>query len=232
MHEPNDPFVKFLQTRLDRRVYLKPYRGNSGDELISMGNEVLLKELGIEQVVDPRKADLILWPGGNPAMWQEHLAGWQDCWKQFPNTEFVVAPATFQGSVQDWRTPLETTRARIGGVFARDTVSFRELQSLKLSGGAVIGLGHDPAFHLRNSEWVARHREAATSEYILASFRGDHESVFAKPVWGGKLSGIWPLSSVAFRRPIGGRSRPSSNACARSVKFPEPRRKLWRSTRR
>ena len=154
----DDPFVKFLQARKGARVYLKPYWGNSGDELIWMGNELLLQEMGISRVFDPRKADVILWPGGNPTMWQGNLDGWQECWRLFPRTEFVVGPATFQGEGLDWRALLKTTKARIGGIFARDAESYRNLQKLGLPERTVIGLGHDPAFHLKDSAWVVQHR--------------------------------------------------------------------------
>jgi exopolysaccharide biosynthesis predicted pyruvyltransferase EpsI len=193
----NDPFVNFLQSRKRARVYLKPYRGNSGDALIWMGDELLLKELGIEQVVDPRKADVILWPGGNPTMWQGNLDGWRECWRLFPDAEFVVAPATFQGKDLGWQTLLQTAKVGIGGAFARDKESYRNLQQLGLS-ETTIGLGHDPAFQLKDSEWVARHRAAATAEYTLASFRRDHESIIARPSWG-RLSRQWPWRSVFFR---------------------------------
>lgn len=198
MYCPDDPFVKFLQARKGTRVYLKPYVGNSGDSLIWMGNEILLKELEISQVVDPRKADVILWPGGNPTMWQSNLDGWMECWRLFPATEFVVAPATFQGEALNWRTLLKTTNARIGAIFARDAESYRNLQRLELPNKTIIGLGHDPAFHLKDSEWVARHREAATSEYILASFRNDHESALKRSSMG-IFSKTWPFSSVFAR---------------------------------
>jgi len=198
MFSANDAFVDFLQYRKGSRVYLKPYQCNSGDVLIWMGNEVLLKELGIIQVVDPKQADIILWPGGNPTMWQVNLDEWVDCWRLYPSTEFVVAPATFHGSALDWQTIMKMTKARIGGVFARDTESYRNLQQLGLSKNIAIGLGHDPAFHLKGSEWITKHREAATSEYVLASFRRDHESAFALPAIA-RLSKRWPISSVSFR---------------------------------
>jgi exopolysaccharide biosynthesis predicted pyruvyltransferase EpsI len=194
----NDPFVKFLQARKGARVYLKPYVGNSGDSLIWMGNEMLLNELGVTRVLDPRKADIILWPGGNPTMWQSNLDSWLESWRMFPATEFVVAPATFQGEALDWRTLLKTTNARIGAIFARDTESYRNLQRLELPHKIIIGLGHDPAFHLKDSEWVAKHREAATSEYILASFRRDHESALKRSSMEN-YSKTWLVSSIFSR---------------------------------
>jgi hypothetical protein len=145
-----------------------------------MGAETLLRELGLEQVVDPKAADIIMWPGGNPTMWQGNLDRWQDCWRKWPKTEFVVAPATFQNGGLDWRAVLKTAGENLCGLFSRDPVSHRNLSQLRLATGVTTGLGHDPAFHLKDTEWVARHREAGTSEYVLASFRGDHESSMAK----------------------------------------------------
>src|SRR5690348_8801666 len=115
-----DDYVEYLRARAPKAVYLKPYWGNSGDALIWNGNEFLLKELGIPQVVDPRLADIILWPGGNPTMWQGNVDGWIEAWKLFPDKEFVVAPATFQGNHVAWQQILETRRAPVAAVFARD----------------------------------------------------------------------------------------------------------------
>src|SRR5258708_25323905 len=140
MDRADDAFVAYLSRRKPKAVYLKTYCGNSGDSLIWMGNEILLKDLGIPQVIDPKAADMILWPGGNPAMWQGHLDGWAECGKLFPNVEFAIAPATFQSEVLDWRTALKSTSAHLVGVFARDPVSYENLKSLGLSPKIAIGL--------------------------------------------------------------------------------------------
>jgi len=42
---PDDPYVQFLQACKDRAIYLKPYNGNSGDLLIWLGTEYLLRDL-------------------------------------------------------------------------------------------------------------------------------------------------------------------------------------------
>ena len=193
-----DTYIQFLKARKGQRVYLKPYWGNSGDSLIWMGNEVILRELGLLQVLDPKKADFILWPGGNPTMYTGNLDGWQECWESFPETEFVVAPATFQGEGLNWRELLQQSKARLGGLFARDPESYQNLLGLGLSPKVVIGLGHDPAFSLRNTEWIESHRNASTSEYVLACFRGDRESAFKRPV-ESKTFEFWPLTSLRFR---------------------------------
>jgi exopolysaccharide biosynthesis predicted pyruvyltransferase EpsI len=193
-----DVFVEYLRRRRPASVYLKPYWGNSGDVLIWMGLEFLLAELGIAKTVNPKQADVVLWPGGNPTMWEKNIAGWVDCWTSYPATEFVVAPATFRGDSFQWRQALKETPANIKGIFARDPESHHTIQALALPPKITIGLGHDPAFHLRSSPWARAHCEAASSEYVLASFRGDHESAL-KPIKSKLLPNIPPFSSVTFR---------------------------------
>ena len=193
----DDPFVQFLLGQQGKRIYLKPYWGNSGDGLIWLGNELILKALGLERVMDPRHADIILWPGGNPTMWPGNLQNWKDCWHQWPGAKFVIAPATFQGNA--WQTILHAGSQNVIGVFARDPKSLENLQRANLPAKIQIGLGHDPAFHLRGSEWISPHRKAATSEYILASFRDDHESSYL-PTSPDGIATVWPFTSIAVRR--------------------------------
>ena len=196
MFDSTDPFVKFLRSQNGAKAYLKPYWGNSGDVLIWMGNELLLKEIGLERVVDPRKADIIVWPGGNPSMWRGNLDAWQDCWRCWPDARFVVAPATFQGNA--WQQSLKDAPQNVVAEFSRDPSSHQNLSSAHLRPGIETGLGHDPAFHLKDSNWASKHRDATTSEYVLASFRDDHESTFS-PVIENRLFSIWPFSSVLVR---------------------------------
>ncbi len=189
---PNDAYVEFLRRRSGRSVYLKPYLGNGGDTLIRMGSEILLRQLGLTPVLDPARADIVLWPGGNPTMWPANLRGWQDCWRSWPKAEFVVGPATFRESGIDWAAMLREARVQIGGVFARDPVSYENLRRAALPSTITVGLGHDTAFCLRDSEWLCQHREAATSEYVLACFRNDHEGAWsAAPAVSG-LAALLP----------------------------------------
>lgn len=175
-----DGFVELLKSKKGLRVYLKPYAGNSGDELIWMGNEVLVQRLGLNRVVNPNKAQVIVWPGGNPTMWENNLNGWKECWTRWPKAEFIVAPATFQDSPFNWRQMLNEASAPIAGIFARDAQSLKNLQKPGLTSTIPIGWGHDPALQLRDTDWMAQHREAGSSDYVLASFRGDHEAASEK----------------------------------------------------
>jgi len=156
--------------------HVKPYPGNSGDALIRMGTESLLSRLGIRHTVDPRKADVILFPGGNPTMWGHNIEVWMDCWARFPKTEFVVGPATFQPFGTEWASIVRRSGAPVVAMFARDPASYHHLKEANLPASIFTELAHDPALYLRDSEWLAEHRLAATEEYVLASFRNDHES--------------------------------------------------------
>jgi len=198
----NDSFVDYLKSHANSRVYLKPYWGNSGDHLIWLGNELLLEELGITRCADPSKADIILWPGGNPTMWASNIDAWCDCWKRWPVSEFVVAPATFQGNEHRWRYLLKNAPGNVRGAFCRDRESYQNLREVGLRSDIETGLGHDPAFHLKDSAWIKSKCEANTSEYVLASFRNDHESEFVAPrrrPFIRRLLQIWPLSSLERR---------------------------------
>lgn len=176
MYQESDPYLIFLRSQKDSIFHIKPYICNSGDCLIRMGTLQLLSDIGIKTTVDPKKADVILWPGGNPTMWRANVKGWKEVWTRFPKKEFVVGPATFQFGTIDWAGEIRQSQSRITGLFARDPDSFENLQKAQLPDRIHIDLSHDPAIYLRGSTWLGEHREAATEEYVLAAFRNDHEA--------------------------------------------------------
>jgi exopolysaccharide biosynthesis predicted pyruvyltransferase EpsI len=198
----HDPFTTFAEGFRNRRVYLKPYVGNSGDELIAQGARSLLKRLGIPLTWNLQEADLILWPGGNPSMWQSNVDQMIEVLDAFPKAGFAVAPATFQDAGFNWRLPLQKAGSRLVAVFARDAASHALLLSADLPKGAVIGLGHDPALHLVNEPWVEEQRAGATQEYALLAFRTDHEAGHAGSQNGllTVLKGVWPRAARALSR--------------------------------
>ena len=52
-----------------------------------------------------------------------------------------------------------------------------------------IGLSHDPAFALRDSEWIKAHQQAATTEFALAAFRnGDPAELLRRAERGVELA--------------------------------------------
>jgi exopolysaccharide biosynthesis predicted pyruvyltransferase EpsI len=145
-----------------------------------MGTLELLARLKIKTTVDSRKAEVILWPGGNPTMWPSNVQEWGELLEKNTQTEFIVGPATFQFSKIDWVGTLAKYANRVSGLFARDPQSYDNLLHASLPLDIHRGLSHDPALYLRDSEFMREHRNAATSEYVLVSMRDDHEANWPK----------------------------------------------------
>ncbi len=175
MFTEEDPYVQFLADNSGKTVYLKPWRGNAGDTLIWLGTENLLHELSIRTTRDPEKADLILIPGGNQTMWQANVDIWKKTWAAYRDKEFAVGPMTVQPGLTSWVEDIRRAPVRIAGLFARDTESYAHLQKSGFAGDVALGLSHDPALYLRDSDLVRAEREAASQEFVLAVFRNDHE---------------------------------------------------------
>jgi exopolysaccharide biosynthesis predicted pyruvyltransferase EpsI len=173
----DDPYVRFLLNRRDRSFYMKPWSGNSGDALIWLGTEHLLRDLKIVRTLDPRKADVILIPGGNQTMWQGNIDVWKEVWTRWPDKEFVVGPTTARLGYTTWRRDVEQLGRNVTGIFARDIESHTTLCECGLSSRIETGLSHDAALYLWESDLLGAHREAATQEFVLAAFRRDHEAV-------------------------------------------------------
>lgn len=169
--------MQFLRNHKNRSFYMKPWSGNSGDALIWVGTEHLLRDLGIARTLDPRKADVILIPGGNQTMWQANIDVWKEAWAAWPDKEFVVGPTTARLGHTTWRRDVEKLGRNVTGIFARDPESYAVLRKCGWSGRIEIGLSHDPALYLWESDLLRAHREAATEEFVLAAFRRDHEAV-------------------------------------------------------
>jgi exopolysaccharide biosynthesis predicted pyruvyltransferase EpsI len=218
-----DTFTTFAEGLRDRRVYLQPYVGNSGDELIVQGGRRLLNRLRVPLTWNPHEADLILWPGGNPSMWKSNVEQIVAVLDAFPSTAFAIAPATFQDSKVDWRAALHHAGPRLLAVFARDAGSHALLQSAGLNPATIIGLGHDPALQLVNEAWVVEQRAAATREYVLVAFRTDHEAHRSDVRHGliGVLQQVWPRAARSINRTRGRQSRlEQARASASSTGLP------------
>jgi exopolysaccharide biosynthesis predicted pyruvyltransferase EpsI len=172
----DDPYVRFLVEHRHRTFYMKPYNGNSGDVLIWLGSEQLLKDLQINRTMDPQRADVILIPGGNQTMWPANVETWKETWSKWPDKDFVVGPTTVRLGVTTWDVEVKRSKARVRAIFARDSESYAILRTCGLSRHIVTGLSHDPAVYLRGSPLIGMHRAAATAEFILAAFRDDHEA--------------------------------------------------------
>ena len=212
-----DPYFAFLRERAGKLFYRAPYLGNAGDSLIQFATATILRDLGIRTTVDPRRADVILFPGGNPTMWPD--AG-PELWRRLSarnrNAELVVGPAGFHAGYADWVRVVNDPLSRFSGLFARDPASFAALGGVVLHNGITFALSHDPALYLRDSEWIAAHLEAATTEYDLATFRDDHETNLGYDALWRRARSLLPRRvHVALMRRRAGNVRARKNELAR-----------------
>jgi exopolysaccharide biosynthesis predicted pyruvyltransferase EpsI len=173
----DDPYLEFLRARTGKIFYRLPYPGNAGDSLIQFATQMILEDMGIRTTLDPREAEVILSPGGNPGGWPDiGIDRWQALWQRYPNAEFVVGPSGLTTDRADWSNIVNIRGTSVSALFARDPESFETLRSGGLRADITIALSHDPALYLRSSQWLRDHRAAASEEYILASFRDDREA--------------------------------------------------------
>ncbi|MEM9284230.1 MAG: polysaccharide pyruvyl transferase family protein [Verrucomicrobiota bacterium] len=201
-------YLKWLSRFSGKSAYIKPYWGNSGDELITIGTKEILAHLGVGMVDTVQDVDLVISPGGNPSMWSVHQEQWRNAWKRFPGVPHVVGPATFVGQEKHWIDALNSDDSNTVAVFARDFASFNNLKSHVKKADIHIGFGDDPSFFLRNSDWLKLKKKALPeSEYDLYAFRRDKErleddqkdlsgSVFhaAWKKWGALKNRYWKCS--------------------------------------
>jgi len=171
----SDPYVVFLRQNQEKTFYMKAWGGNCGDALIWLGTEQLLSDLGIRTTLNPAQADVILIPGGNQTMYQANIDVWKAVWAKWPDKEFVVGPMTAYFDSTTWVEDVQTTSARIIGMFARDPISYANLSSCDFGRDIVHGLSHDPALYLRDTDFIERQKEGIREEHTLAVFRADSE---------------------------------------------------------
>ncbi len=198
MFTDTDPYVRFLLDNKAKTFYMKPWGGNTGDMLIWLGTENLLRDLSIRTTRDPQIADLILIPGGNQTMWQANVDIWKKVWDAHAGKEFAVGPMTAQPGLTSWVEDIRCAPVKIAGLFARDTESYGHLQACRFGKDVVLGLSHDPALYLRDSDLVQTEREAASDEYVLAVFRNDHEGHRTIREYRGGLSRLMPRRLLSW----------------------------------
>jgi len=66
----DEPYHRFLSSNKNKLFYSSPYPGNPGDMLICRATATILSDIGIAVTNIPDDADIILYPGGCPTMWQ------------------------------------------------------------------------------------------------------------------------------------------------------------------
>lgn len=178
----SDPFVRFLEDLAKSRVYLQPYSGNAGDHFIRLGLCHALRFYRVKKTLEPDDADVVIYPGGSASLWQCGVDVWQSQLTKHPRMLLAIGPSTWRGSSTPWSRVLLEHADRICAVFARDRRSHAVLSNA-LEGRVAMGLSHDPALFLADSQLIQKYRRALRAEYALISFRDDHESAIRLPFY-------------------------------------------------
>jgi exopolysaccharide biosynthesis predicted pyruvyltransferase EpsI len=166
-----------LERYRGRRVFFEPLFGNNGDKLIELGSLALLGSLGIELVDNPVKAEAIIINGGGAMndVWKtgfENLARYNH---EYPDIPLVVLPSSYEFR-ETSLTDLLSDRVSPATLYAREHYSLNILRNLKLPSMVNIGMDHDMAFELMDTEYFRTLKSKVAGEYILIVERGDSES--------------------------------------------------------
>lgn len=170
-----DDYSAFLAQYANKFIYLCPYPGNSGDELIVRGTLELIDKINILRTYNPNLAEVILYPGGNPTMWHEDIVIWRNIWEQYPNKPFIIGPITYSKSDNFWIESITELNPNILICAARDKNSYAILENISQIKCKKL-LAHDPAFYLRHSSLIQTWLTGAYEQHNLYAFRSDHEA--------------------------------------------------------
>lgn len=178
-NETDVPLVsQHLEELCGKNVFYKSLPGNRGDDLIVMGINELLRRHQIRVVDDPSKADHMLIKGGGALIdeYPKLLADIQVLLRKTSSLPTTILPTSYLLRDQSL-AELAGPRSALLRIYAREKYSFDLLNQLDFDGPAEIGLDHDTAFHLINSDFMRRLKRKTTLKHILIVERTDIEAL-------------------------------------------------------
>ena len=150
--------------------------GNNGDALIELGAQQLFRQHGLRFVERAGDADVLLIRGSGsmlerytvfPKLFRDYLA-------RFPETPLVMLPASFWFPTRDFAASLPPRSAPVE-LHCRERTSYDHLtREQRLPSFCTVHLGHDTAFALAGTPFLARYR-GRRPEHVLIVERDDPE---------------------------------------------------------
>lgn len=178
-----------------RPVYLHEVAGNNGDELILKGSEFLIHQAGCVLVDEPSQAEVLLINGGFKSdFWPFANETIRDFSQRFPDTPLVILPSSFLYETTDF-VGLFAGRRAAATIIARELPSLEILRSMRFESSIELGLDHDTAFALAESERFKTLAATTPDRDVLIVERADAESPTGLSESGMLESGI--ILSVA-----------------------------------
>lgn len=161
-----------------KSIFFEPVGGNHGDTMIELGARELFKKLGLGLTHDPERAEAVLLNGSGAMgveLYDKTLGGIYQYASRFPDRPLIMLPSSFyfQGNRLGNCFQNRTAPAL---VFARERYSFERIQGQDYPPNVLVGLDHDMAFQLGDSEFVRGLKQRSTSKHILIVERFDPEA--------------------------------------------------------
>lgn len=200
------PFLQFMRHIAHKKTYLETYPyGNNGDVLVMMGTRDLLKKAGCKVVDTCELAEQILMSGGGrfQDVFPRRVFDWIAYYRrEYPSLPLIMAPQVFRVGNINFREICEISRAPFI-LFARDHISAKSLREANLPAHCRVHLSHDPAFELRDSEFITNLKQKSSEKHVLIAMRKDEpmrkdELVTAKLL--ARAKGTWLPKKI--RRPL------------------------------
>lgn len=187
----NDNFIDYISKNCPSPFYVKPIKGNTGDTFIFDGLKSSLKMLGLKITMCTDEANTILIPGSSASLW-DNGSFWAESATQFAEKKIVIGPSTFSSNFCDWHEKIKLQK-NIKSLFARDCRSHEVIKSFSLIDYENIGLGHDSALYLSETDLFRKLRKVSKNEYCLVALRRDHEA------HSPKYLNRWPTNTIGGR---------------------------------
>jgi exopolysaccharide biosynthesis predicted pyruvyltransferase EpsI len=177
---------KLMATHNNARIFFEQLNGNNGDKLIRMGAYEGFRRAGLTLVETPEEAEIIyinggfafsdVWPGGLVKL--RHYA------QHYVTKPLVILPASFFFRQTNF-PELFHNRSAPTIIYARERYSLDVIQKLRFPAEVQVGLDHDMAFRLSESEYLKELRAKSAQKHILIVERFDNETatgIFDKPM--------------------------------------------------
>jgi len=178
-YDNNIKVIDVLSEFKNENVFFNPLTGNNGDELISAGARYAIDQSGCKRVNDINEAKAIIVTGG---------AGLSSVWgggyKQIEHyftgdlakVPLIILPSTISIETVDLPKLFSNRNAR-SWIFCRERTTLARMQAGEWAADVTIGLDHDMAFHLLNSDWLESQKAKCEENHVLIVERRDAEGL-------------------------------------------------------
>ncbi len=167
-----------------RRVYFKDLTINNGDELIEMGARHFLSNAEVTYVPDPREACAIIINGGGwlgVEIWNENFSLLRQFAQDYRDKTIIIFPSSFYFQNYDFPS-LFRGRTAPCYLYARDHYSLEMIQNYNYPSDVQIGIDHDMAWQLRETEFIKNLKTKASKKHFLIVERFDLENSTRQPL--------------------------------------------------